>query len=265
VIIRSERGRLRLITQHDHGVAAAELTDAWGGDEFHPPEAKAALRLATLVHDQGWQEWDAQPRLQPETGRPYNFINMPIDEHLAIYERCIRLAAEQHPYAGLLVSLHGAGLYRNRYGHMPHLADKPVPEADRARVDAFLAAQEALQREWLHDLHPDPQVLWTHYRWLQCWDALSVFVSLTCGSDRAGFVVGPVPRWPGGLEADLKITGAGGSTFSVAPWPFAPRQVDLFLPVRYLPDRAYVSDAEFAEEYAAAPTQSLHVTLVPGA
>jgi hypothetical protein len=263
VIIRTEQGRMRFITQHDHAAIAAELAAAWGGAEFAAPEPLGALKLAALIHDQGWQEWDQQPALRPETGRPYDFLNIPVDQHLAIYERCVRLAVAEHPYAGLLVSLHGAGLYRARYGHMPHLPEKPLSESDKLLVEQFLARQEALQQELLADLQPDQAALWTHYRWLQAWDAISVFACFSSGSDRRTFQAGTMPRWPGGPEEPIVMTGAGGSVFTISPWPFTSRQIDLFLPVRWLPDRPYESDAQFYEEYAATPTQSVHVTLRP--
>jgi hypothetical protein len=264
MIIRTDSGRLRLVTQIDHAALAAQLADAWGGQRFAHPEPLAAIRLAALVHDHGWQEWDQEPRLNPATGRPYDFLTMPTDEHLAIYERCIRIAAEQHPYAGLLVSLHGVGLYKGRYGYMPTLEYKAVAPADQPAVERFVAAQETFQQQLIADLHPDETCLWTHYRWLQAWDALSVCLCLMDPADQGSFSPGPMPLKPGGPDEAIVLRGAGEGVYTVSPWPFAVRRLYLMVPVRYVPDRAYESEDDFLSEFDAAPTVPVSVSLIPG-
>lgn len=255
--------RLRIVLQHDHAAIAAQFAAAWGGHLFSAPEPLAAVKLAAAIHDQGWQEWDHLPRIHPENRRPYHFMNMPPDEHIAIYRRCIEAALDQHAYAGLLVSLHGTGLYKQRYGHMPSLEYREVPEAYQGCVDAFLGEQDRLQQELLRDLQPPEDELWTHYRWLQAWDAMSVFISLSNPRDGRSFAVDHMPLRPGGPEERLIITGAGESTFTVTPWPFGLRWLELFLPVRYVPDRDYGSDAEFQAAFEAAPTRSLPLMIKP--
>src|SRR5207237_927086 len=49
---------------------------------------------------------------------------------------------EQDPYAGLLVSMHGAGIYRERYGLDPGLGLSRAADV-QDEVDAFVAEQEA--------------------------------------------------------------------------------------------------------------------------
>jgi hypothetical protein len=263
MIIRTGKERLRLVTQVDHAQLCTQLAEAWGGKHFAHPEPMGAVGLAARIHDQGWQDWDQQPRIDPATGRPYDFLTIPPDEHIAIYERCIRLAMEQHPYAGLLVSLHGVGLYQGRFGYMPALAAKEVDPAYVPLVDRFVAEQTTLQQELRADLQPEEQTLWTHYRWLQAWDALSVCVCLMDPSDGVTFPIGPVPHGPGGPDQPMVLQGAGEGIYTVSPWPFAMRRVDLEVPLRYVPNRAYESDADFLDEFDAAPTERLTVSLIP--
>jgi hypothetical protein len=52
---------------------------------------------------------------------------------------------EQDAYAGLLISMQGAGIYRQRYGSDPNLKLTREPEA-REAIDAFVAEQEAVSR-----------------------------------------------------------------------------------------------------------------------
>ena len=61
--------------------------------------------------------------------------------HLAFYRAGIAAITEQDPYAGLLVSMHGAGIYRRRYGLQPEL-QLTFADGARQQVDAFVAEQE---------------------------------------------------------------------------------------------------------------------------
>jgi len=263
VIIRSDGGRLRLITQADHAEAAGPLVDRWGRPPFRAPEPPAPVRQATAIHDAGWREWDAAPHLRPDTGRPYDFIHIPSDEHIAIYEKSVRAALEADAYAGLLVSMHGTGFYKKRYGHMPKLEFREVAPHFRAVVDGFLERQQALQAELIAALQPDLTALWTHYRWLQGWDALAVYLGLDDPAERRAHSLGVMPCYPDGPEEELFLTGAGDGRFTVSPWPFTVPQINVVLPVRYIADRPYSSDDEFQQVFSAAATEALHLTLVP--
>ena len=55
----------------------------------------------------------------------------------------IAAVLDQDPYAGLLVSMHGAGIYRGRYGTQPSLKLTFADEV-RDQVEAFVAEQEEL-------------------------------------------------------------------------------------------------------------------------
>ena len=55
---------------------------------------------------------------------------MGVPAHLAFYRACIAAVSDQDPYAGLLVSMHGAGIYRGRYGTQPSLK---ITYADEVR------------------------------------------------------------------------------------------------------------------------------------
>lgn len=263
MIIRMEFGRLRITLQSDHGAVTGELARAWGGDRFCAPRPQGPVHQAAALHDDGWLDWEEQPRVMPDAGRPYDFLTLRPDEHVAIYERGIRLALEAHPYAGLLVSLHGTGLYRRRYGHMPHLVYKDVDPAFRAVTEAYVERQEALQQELLADLRPDPAALWTHYRWLQAWDLLSLFLSLSDPAEQPEMLLGVVPLSPGGPEVPLTVRGIGPGCYTVSPWPFARQHLEVVVPVRYVADRAYESDEAFQAAFAGAPTVSLTAALVP--
>ena len=261
MIIRSEPDRLRVTSQLDHAILAGQFAAAWGGNGFSRPEPADVVQLAASIHDEGWDLWEGAPHVNPANGCPYSFTDLPTDQHLEIYTRCIGLAALRHPYAGLLVSMHGTGLYRQRYGHMPGLTHKPVRPEFQPLVDRFLIEQEALQARLREQLEPPPQTLWTHYRWLQVWDGMSVFLGLTDPAECREFSFGPVPVAPGGAEPVMTVAGTGPGTATVSPWPFEPGRVVAEMPVRFLPDRPYRDDDDFRATFAAAPVERLTIAL----
>ena len=193
MIVRAECGQLCLTEQTEHARMAAELVGWWGG-VCAPVEPADAVKLAVALHDAGWAEVDASPQVNPDTGRPYSFLDIPQDVHVAAHTRTVRRARQADPYAGLLTSLHSAGLYRNRYGHLPHIAQRPVAPQWREAVDRFLAEQDAVQEELTAALRPDPAVLWTHYRWFQLWDMLSLYSCMFSPGDTPDTLLCTVPR-----------------------------------------------------------------------
>lgn len=263
MIIRREDGRLRLMLQTDHARLVAQFAAAWGGGGFCAAEPLGVLMLAAEIHDEGWLDWEQEPRLNPATGRPYDFLTLPPDQHVQIYERGIQMALEQHPYAGLLVSLHGTGLHRRRHGYMPHLEYRETDPIYKPVVDRFVARQQRLQAALMQDLQPQPEALWTHYRWLQAWDLLSVVIGLRSPLEDRTTSLGRLPLYPGGPEQELTMQTAGPTAYCIDPWPFTPSRLELVLSVRYLPDRAYCNEQEFRQIFEGAPTQSLGIQLVP--
>lgn len=261
MIVRSDRGQLYLTEQMEHALMAAELVTCWGG-VCAPVEPREPVRLAVALHDAGWAEVDARPQVNPATGRPYSFLDIPQDVHAAAHTRTVRRAREADPYAGLLTSLHVAGLYRNRYGYLPHIAQRAVEPQWRAAVDRFLAEQDAVQAELMAALRPERDVLWTHYRWFQLWDMLSLYSCMLSPESTPDTLLCAVPRAPGGEEITFTLRGSGAG-FALDPWPFVESRIVLRWKARILPDRLYTSDAELQEAYSQAPLQEQQVVLHP--
>lgn len=263
MIIAQGAGRLRLTLQTDHALLAGQIADAWGGDPFARPEPMQAIRLAVDLHDEGWAELDQHLPVNPATRRPYDFRDIPQDLHVEAYDRCVRHALDADPYAGLLVSLHGTGLYRRRYGHLPHLPFREVAPDCHEAVERYLAVQDQLQARLLEELRPDPLALWTHYRWLQVWDMISVFACMVLPTQPFEQFLGSMPHFPGGPDEPITIASAGPERFTITPWPFAVAQIDLLWMARWVADRPYLSDADLQAALAAAKVETQSVSLCP--
>jgi hypothetical protein len=137
VIVRDRGDSWQVVLQTDHADLSAAAARAWADRRAHHD----SLVVAAERHDDGWAVWEQAPLVDP-VGKPVNFLEVDVRSHLAFYRAGIAAITEQDPYAGLLVSMHGAGIYRERYGLDPGLGLSRAPEV-QGDVDAFVAEQEA--------------------------------------------------------------------------------------------------------------------------
>jgi len=78
-----------VIRQTDHAFLAGFFAREWGNETFTRPEPFASFCLAAAEHDNGWQEWELAPGVDPKTFAPYSFMTVPTEEHVALYQRGI--------------------------------------------------------------------------------------------------------------------------------------------------------------------------------
>ncbi|MGA0123259.1 MAG: DUF3891 family protein [Gaiellales bacterium] len=226
MIVRAAGESAEIVTQVDHAVVSGILAEAWaatGPDALAP---RASIITAARLHDIGWRHWEAAPRLNPDSGRPANFLDVQIDEHLRLYRLGIDEVAEIDPWAGMLVAMHAAGIYTGRYGTQPALLLSRAP-AVQELVDAFVAEQEARYEAARVALGVTEDELWRAYVLLQVFDRLSLRL---CQGDPAG--PGPMEiALPG--ERILHVTPDEGCD-RLDPWPFAADEVVVGVPTRVI-------------------------------
>jgi hypothetical protein len=253
VIVSRRPGGLVLVRQVDHQDQCGLMADAWGNERFGRPEPFAPIALAARVHDEGWRAWEREPGVGPE-GAPVNFSAIDRPAHVALYREGISHAAARDARAGLLVSLHGQGLYEGRRGLDP---GPPTPRSAREpEVQAFLAEQDAVQARLRERIGGGPALeewAWAGYRLLQTWDVMSLFLTWSTLWDRGAMTLPQVPRRAGdpGVELGLR-TGPDGAV-ACEPWPFAEGAVDLPVAARAIPDRRYASAGDLAAELSRSP------------
>jgi hypothetical protein len=235
MIVRDLGDSWHIVLQTDHADLSAAFARAW--EQPLPP----SLVVAAERHDDGWAVWEQAPRVDDD-GKPVNFLDVDIRSHLAFYRAGIAAITEQDPDAGLLVSMHGAGIYRQRYGLDPALGLARA-EAAKDEVDAFVAEQEEkfspsasllrfgpgtpASRAPLPSASKfggDPDDYWAAYELLQLFDRLSLYFcmrDLDAGeaAEIQGYRLEPVGPWRVRLE----------------PYPFAEREAHFSLIRRILP------------------------------
>ena len=137
MIVRDAGDAWHVVLQPEHAELSEEVARAWAD---RGPRHDSVV-LAARRHDDGWATWERSPMVDAD-GKPVTFLDVHVPAHLAFYRAVIAAVTDEDAYAGLLVSMHGAGIYRQRYGADPALALTRAPEV-QALVDAFVAEQES--------------------------------------------------------------------------------------------------------------------------
>ncbi|HEY2770181.1 MAG TPA: DUF3891 family protein [Solirubrobacteraceae bacterium] len=244
---RDEQGMIA-IGQASHAWISGQMARAWGNPEFGAVEPWEEVCLAAEQHDTGMAAWDLEPTLNPETGLPHSFIEMPLATHVELWTAGPRRLISQSRYAALLVSMHGARLYERR--DLSRLSG-----ADGQLVRDYLKDQRRLQEELRRQLGEDPKARpWTapervkrNSDLLWTWDLLSLALCL----DWAPHTAKRVPT-AGTGSATIELTAPAPATMALEPWPFAAEAVPVHCDGARL-SGTYGSQSELQAALADAP------------
>jgi len=261
MLVRDAGDSWALVLQTDHGELAGQFARAWRPE----PDRMRSLDVLATRHDDGWFIWEKEPGLDAQ-GRPCNYLDVKVESHIAFYRAAISAIGEQDAYAGLILSMHGAGIYRQRYGLQPSLVMSLAGEARRL-VDEFVAQEEEAQRRIAAELGVSDDERWHGYRLLQAWDRISLWASLNDLDEaaepgvQAYATIDAVPF--DGADATLRIRSHGGRRAAIDPFPFGSEPVEFTLPRRLLPKRDWPDADEFRADFHAAEPELVAFTLEP--
>jgi uncharacterized protein DUF3891 len=235
VIVRDLGERWQIVLQTDHADLAAAFARRWSAP------VSAPLELVAERHDDGWAVWEQAPRFDEASGKPVNFLEVDVRAHLAFYRAGIAAVTDQDPEAGLLLSMHGAGIYRQRYGLDPGLGLARAAEA-QDEVDAFVTEQEA-------KFGGEPGGRLAEYELLQVFDRLSLYFCMREGEEAEiqGYRLEPVGPWHGRLS----------------PFPFGDGTARFELLRRELPKRDWTEE-DFRREFFAQEPERTEITIERG-
>lgn len=260
IVTRVEAG-LRLVRQVDHQDQCALVADAWGNSEFERPAHFDAIRLAAAIHDEGWREWEGTPDITRD-GIPVDFPQIDRPTHLALYRRAIERACALDPRAGLLVSLHGRGLYEKRLGldGAPTTLNLRTP-AEREFILREVDRQEELARVLGMDT-PLNEWSWAAYRLLQAWDQLSLYLVWTGLASGEGSALIRVPRTTDDRDGlSVVLTPVDGFSCTIHPWPFSSKTVVVPVACRMIKDRSYRDREDLTATLNAATWETVRFTV----
>lgn len=247
MIVRDAGDTWQVVLQTDHADVSAACARLW----TDRGTCHASLVVAAERHDDGWAVWEQSPMMEPDTGRPLNFLDVAVPAHLAFYRAGIAAITDEDPYAGLLVSMHGAGIYRHRYGTQPELKLSGADEFGDL-VEAFVAEQEASHPLRRDAIGVSEDERWADYHRLQIYDRFSLFFCMNDLGARERVDIGGF--WLEAIE-DGRVR--------MEPYPFGPEKADFTLLRRSLPKRRRTMD-ELRHELLGTPAERLEITVEPG-
>jgi hypothetical protein len=250
----------QVVMQPDHAELSGQFAAAWGNDDFAAPKPLESVLRAGRRHDDGWAVWERSPQLD-ESGAPCNFIGVHVPSHLAFWRAAVAAVEEEDPYAGLLVSMHGAGIYRMRYGTQPEMKMALAGEV-KDLVDAFVAEQEGAFEARRDALGVSEAEAQANYRLLQAVDRLSLAFCMSDARSPAGGTIAAVPRDYDGGETPLEIIPDGPFRAALRPFPF--RGEETFTLRRHvLPKARWDSGEAFREALFADGPETVEITIAP--
>ncbi|MEM6330554.1 MAG: DUF3891 family protein [Planctomycetota bacterium] len=225
-----------LISQIEHARLSQQLAAAW---KTLLPTASGATRreflAAVLHHDNGWDDWQTSPRIDPEHGRPYGFTEMPPDLGQAIWSKSIDACRAIGPLAGWVVA-----------SHFIQLQGKP--DEDFAGWARWLGEQDRRRVGWLDEwLQADPQnsraVAEECLHLLQQFDWLSLWLCCRAPID-ARDPVEPMELGDGSHRFGPYRLRPVGSAIEMAPWPFTGDALDLVVNALRAPAGVYEKSSD---------------------
>lgn len=248
-------GSALAISQPAHAWISGQLARAWGGAAAGVERLPELFILAAEQHDIGWLKWEAAPTRDPATGRPYDFVALPRDQHTALWSAGVATAATSYgPLVALLVSLHGLAIY----ALTPD--EKRTPE-DLAAVQRFRAEQEAMQARLRPQIAASDAEIADQRAILLALDLMSLVICGAMGRDPRR--TPPVPLADDTARLALAFPADDWEHLTVDPWPFRSARVTVGCLARRLPPGGFADAAAMRTALAAAPVMPITATLTP--
>ena len=260
-----------LISQIEHARLAGSLAAPWGRPPFAPLVPRDEVLAAVTHHDDGWRDWEQRIHLDPAHARPRDFMEMPLEDSLAIWSGSIESAAAIGPLAGYMVAGHFLHLlkaskaWEEAEGANNQNSNDSTPAATHDAAHRWAQAQEAQQARWLgqwlaagdrvsenvnrvKERHGAsrrlragdraPEIALQAVALLRFFDAVSLW--FCCRNRTDPYNLDP----PGGPT--LTLAPGREDRVGCSPWPFLVPRLELQVQGQSIPARPYRSDAELA-------------------
>ena len=254
-----------VIRMAEHTALSDRFADAFGNEKFEPV-ADSETRFIIANHDAGWATLDAEFRIDPATGYPYNLIETPFELVMGTSRGSPDFNEAHHPFSGLLSSMHSWGLYNGRYGLSDIVLLDKVGQQNAPVAEKMLAHEQERQARLKETLRADPDRphkvdddhLMQSYKQLQLFDTLALYFNRIHEGAREEAVFQHVPM-AAAEDADVTVTPMDGGTYRVTPWPFAGDELTVTFEGRYMPP-----DPDGAIDGSSLPVETQTVTLIAG-
>jgi hypothetical protein len=212
---RAHENGIVCISQPAHAWVAGQLALHWGNETYGGYAPEADVYVAAALHDIGYLNWEQLPTLNPETGLPYSFLELPTENRLTLWRKSIQKMMRYGRYPALLVSLH--------FTHLCERHRKFDSPKHFELEKKFLHDQEELQTTLMTSLQNDfyyapcatNEIIERSARLVSIWDWISLSLCIGFEGRR---VVAEVPAAGRSIELQMEMKDA--TTVQLQPWPF---------------------------------------------
>jgi hypothetical protein len=271
IIQTAPAGAARLaVMMYEHTALCGQFARAFGNAQFEALDPLDLMVYVISQHDAGWIEFDRDPPVDAKTGLPYNLVETPA-EYITVTSRLSPDFNErQHPFCGLISSMHSWGLYNGRYGISDLVLIDKIPPQDRPIADRMLAGEIDRQKRLKEAIGKDPGLaerldqrkLFQNYKQLQFLDTLALYFNRIHPSARARQVFAHVPL-DAERDAAITIEPRESGVYALAPFPFTPDAAEFAYGGRRIRPQAHKGNGLWREVLKAAPTEWECFRLVP--
>lgn len=222
-----------VMTMGEHTDFCLQMALAFGNDTFAKPKPEREVLWVIGNHDRGWDFYDTDPEIDPDTGLPYTMVRTPTPTAMKTNGGSPDFNTKFHPFCGLISSMHSWGLYNKRYGFsnfvIPMRAGvsivvRPEYEAMKKQMlENELERQDALKQQLRLDpatqAWVDEKPLFQSYKMLQFFDTLALYFNAKGLPDRGTEVFVHVPL-NGEEDATITMTRISDTEYTLDPYPF---------------------------------------------
>jgi hypothetical protein len=263
VVRELKDGRCFVSTQEDHAELSAQFAAHWGNERFSQLRPYKTMVFATTFHDSGYREFEGNPPINVQKGRPYaHREEVPSFEaiELTAYARNVDWVRSHDPYAGLLVSMHRTGLWQNRYNvfTQPSMRLRERSPQVHAVKKELERKQEQYKQELAAGNPGFENELAYNYRALQIFDLLSLYFccdGYASDSQFKEYSIAPVRvAYDSAEEVELRIV-PDGNAVRFDPYPFDVSPLRVSVRARMLSIEGGMSEDSGLEVYQKAPRE----------
>jgi hypothetical protein len=263
IIQTAPAGTSRLaIMMYEHMALCRQFANAFGNDDFEPLAPLDPMIFVVSNHDAGWAEFDRDPVTDDTTGLPYNLNDTPAEYITVTSKRSPDFNEQQHPFCGLISSMHSWGLYNGRYGLSKLVPIDNIPPDKRVLADRMLAGELERQKRLKATIAKDPRVadrlddrrLFQNYKQLQFLDTLALYFNRIHPTERRPQTFENVPL-NAHDDTAVTITPQAEGVYALSPFPFAPTQAEFAYAGRRLTPQDRNPETGWRDVLRAMPTE----------
>jgi Protein of unknown function (DUF3891) len=263
IIQTAPKGAPRLaIMMHEHTALSGQFARAFGNARFQPAVPAELMTYVVSHHDAGWAEFDRDPVTDEKTGLPYNLIETPAAHITVTSRKSPEFNERQHPFCGLMSSMHSWGLYNGRYGLSSMVLIEKFPPAERPLADRMLAGELERQERLKGELAKSPDTapwierdrLFQSYKQLQFFDTLALYFNRIHKDERREQQFEHVPR-DAANDVTVTIRPRADGVYELTPFPFAADNAEFAFAGRRITPENRQTDGGWSGVLRGIPTQ----------